>query len=347
MFMKDRKLAFRRPHGVLAWAAAASLVTLVGCRAGDGGAGTSGGAGDRLRVVATTNLVADAVQIVGGDLVQVTSLMGPGVDPHLYKAKEGDVSRMSRADAIFYGGLHLEGKMVELFEQMDERGRATIAVTDGLARERLIESEGFGGNYDPHVWFDVSMWADVVAYIGQRLGELDPENTAVYSDRVTAYRDELDSLHAWVVEETRRVPAERRVLITSHDAFGYFGRAYEMEVRGLQGISTVSEAGTADVQQLAELVATRRIPALFIESSVSPRGIEAVREAVRARGFSVAIGGELFSDALGDANSPEGTYVGMVRHNVSSIVGALNGGAVAGQVPFGEGSGALNGGSGS
>ena len=303
-----------------------TLVLVVsGCRRPNADSTSSVGKA-RLSVVATTTLVGDAVAKVGGDLVVVTSLMGPGVDPHLYKAREGDVRRMTSADAIFYGGLHLEGKMVELFEQMHERGRATIAVTDGIERSRLIESETFGGNYDPHVWFDVSLWADAITYIGESLARLDPENADTYRTNALSYRSELDELHAWVTQQVSTIPAIHRVLVTSHDAFGYFGRAYDAEVLGLQGISTVSEAGTADVQRLAELVATRKIPAMFVESSVSPRGIEAVREAVRSRGFAVGIGGSLFSDALGDTDTPEGTYVGMVRYNVTTIVKALTAG---------------------
>lgn len=309
-------------NGVLLALVAAFLV-VSGCRQSPD-ADRSGRTDGRIEIVATTNMVADVVAIVGGEHVSVTSLMGPGVDPHLYKAKAGDVSRMSKADAIFYGGLHLEGKMVELFEQMHERGGVTIAVSDAIPRDSLIESDSFGGNYDPHIWFDVSLWSMVVGYVAEGLESLDPEHAATFSANASRYRVELDALHEWVKSETARVPAARRVLITSHDAFGYLGRAYDVEVRGLQGISTVSEAGTADVQRLAEMVATRQIPALFIESSVSPRGIEAVLAAVRSRGFSARIGGELFSDALGDADTPEGTYVGMVRHNVSSIVNALD-----------------------
>jgi len=300
----------------------AFILLATGCQTGAGDRpGTE--EGTRLSVVATTNLVGDAVAIVGGGLIDVTSLMGPGVDPHLYKAREGDVRRMSSADAIFYGGLHLEGKMVELFEQMHERGRATVAVTDGIERSRLIESKTFGGNYDPHVWFDVSLWADAITHIGKSLGELDPDNAEAYERNAESYRGELEALHVWVKQRVATIPRVQRVLVTSHDAFGYFGRAYDAEVLGLQGISTVSEAGTADVQRLAETVATRKIPALFVESSVSPRGIEAVREAVRSRGFAVGIGGSLFSDALGDTDTPEGTYIGMVRYNVSTIVEAL------------------------
>jgi manganese/zinc/iron transport system substrate-binding protein len=277
----------------------------------------------RLRVVATTNLVGDAVAIVGGEHISVASLMGPGIDPHLYKASEGDVSRMTQADAIFYGGLHLEGKMVEVFEQMESRGRKTVAVTDGIDRSLLIESQTFGGNYDPHVWFDVALWSHAVLHIGESLAELDPDNASAYRANAADYVERLDSLHVWVTETIAQIPEPVRVLVTSHDAFGYFGRAYDIEVLGLQGISTVSEAGTADVQQLAETVARRRVPALFVESSVSPRGIEAVQAAVRSRGFDVRIGGSLYSDALGDADTAEGTYIGMVRFNVATIASAL------------------------
>ncbi len=310
-----------KPH-VEVFVALLVAVILGGCRPGANPQSADG----RVAVVATTNLVGDAVSIVGGEHVNVTALMGPGVDPHLYKAKEGDVTRMSRADVIFYGGLHLEGKMVELFEQMRERGRETIAVSDGVPREQLIEPESFGGNYDPHVWFDVALWKQVVHFLGEELARIDEEHADEYRMRAEDYTVQLDSLDAWMKETLSGVPATARVLITSHDAFGYFGRAYGLEVRGLQGISTVSEAGTADVQQLAEMVAERRIPALFVESSVSPRGIEAVRAAVRSRGFEVEIGGSLFSDALGDTDTPEGTYLGMVRHNVRTIANGLTAG---------------------
>ena len=277
----------------------------------------------KLGAVATTNLVGDLIQTIGGDRVEVTSLMGPGVDPHLYKAKAGDVARLSRADVIFYGGLHLEGKMVELFEEMANRGRPTIAVTDGCDKNLYIESKSFGGNYDPHTWFDVALWQCAAEYVASTLGELDPDGAATYSSNLSSALAEMDSLDSYIRNQVTRVPADRRVLVTSHDAFGYFGRAYGFEVRGLQGLSTETEAGTADVQNLASFVFETRLPALFIESSVSPRGIEAVKAAVRAKGFEVEIGGDLYSDALGEPNSPEGRYDGMVRHNVDTIVGAL------------------------
>lgn len=300
------------------------LVGLVGCSRPEG-SNSDLATAETINVVATTNLVADLVAAIGGDRVKVTSLMGPGVDPHLYKASAGDVAKMSEADAVFYVGLHLEGKMVEIFEQMTSRGKHTVAVTDGIAREMLIESRSFGGNYDPHVWFDVSLWRQAASYVAAQLGEINPVNEAVYSANNAAYQVSLEATGAWVKEKIETLPVGQRVLITSHDAFGYFGNAYEFEVHGLQGISTVAEAGTADVQELATMVAERKIPAMFVESSVPARGIEAVREAVRSKGFDVAIGGSLFSDALGDKGTPEGEYNGMVRYNVSTIVDGLLG----------------------
>ena len=300
------------------------LLAATGCRQ----AGEQNGVRDfsdrTIRVVTTTSMIADLVGIVGGERVEVDGLMGPGVDPHLFKASAGDVARMAGADVIFYNGLHLEGKMTEVFEQMRQRGLPTIAVAeDGVADSLRRESTLFQGNYDPHVWFDVALWNDVTRYVQQQLAELDPAHTATYAANAEAYLAELEALDAYVREQAARVPEAQRVLVTSHDAFGYFGRAYGFEVRGLQGISTATEAGTADVQAVAEMVATRRIPALFIESSVSPRGIEAVREAVRARNFEVVIGGTLYGDALGEPGTPVGAYLGMVRHNIDTIVTAL------------------------
>lgn len=279
----------------------------------------------RLRVVATTNIVADLARVIGGDEVDVVALMGPGVDPHLYKASEGDVVRMSNAQVIAYGGLHLEGKMAELFEQMEERGRHTVAVTDGIDRADLIDSPAFGGNYDPHVWFDVSLWIHAADHLANTFAEMDTANATGYRTRFRDYRRELQETDAYVRERAASLDSTKRAVITSHDAFGYFGRAYGFDVKGLQGISTATEAGTADVQDLAKFVAERQIPALFVESSVPRRGIEAVQAAVRARGFDVVIGGSLFSDALGQAGTPEGTYIGMVRYNVDTIVNGLRG----------------------
>jgi manganese/zinc/iron transport system substrate-binding protein len=276
----------------------------------------------RIPVVATTGMVGDVAQRVGGERVRVTTLMGPGVDPHMYKASEGDVRRIFRAELIFYNGLHLEARMGEVLAHMRGRVR-TQAVAETIATDRLLRPPEFEGAYDPHLWFDVRLWMETVRVVAEALATHDPEHAAEYEGRAAAYLSELEELDGYVREQAARVPAERRVLITAHDAFNYFGRAYGFEVRGLQGISTAAEAGTADVQALAEFIARRRIPAIFIESSVPPRAVEAVQAAVRSRGFRVEIGGELYSDALGRAGSEAGTYTGMVRHNIDTIVGAL------------------------
>lgn len=283
-----------------------------------------------IAVVATTSMIADLVRNVGGARVDVTGLMGPGVDPHLYKASEGDVLEMAGADVLFYNGLHLEGKMTEVFDQMRRRGLRAEALADAaIDPAALLASGAFSGNYDPHVWFDIALWRQVARRVQAVLAEMDPGHADVYAANADAYVRRLEVLDAYVRTQAAAVPPAQRVLITSHDAFGYFGRAYGFEVRGLQGISTAAEAGTADVQALADFVAARRIPALFVESSVSPRGIEAVRAAVRARGFDVVIGGTLYGDALGSPGTPAGSYEGMVRHNIETITRGLLGRAAA------------------
>lgn len=276
----------------------------------------------RLRVVATVGMIADVARNVGGEHVRVTGLMGPGVDPHLYKASEGDVRRLYGADVVFYGGLHLEARMGEVLEEMGERTRV-VAVTDAIPRPLLLAPPEFEGAYDPHVWFDVQLWMRTVPLVAETLAEADPAHAEEYRANAREYLAELAALDAHVRRQAARVPPERRVLVTAHDAFNYFGRAYGFEVRGLQGISTATEAGTADVQALAEFIARRKIPAVFVESSIPRRTVQAVQAAVRARGWRVRIGGELFSDALGNPGTPEGTYVGMVRHNIDTIVSAL------------------------
>jgi manganese/zinc/iron transport system substrate-binding protein len=293
----------------------------------------------RLQVVATIGMIADVTVRVGGPEVHVEALMGPGVDPHLYKARAGDVRSLARADLIFYNGLHLEAAMAEVLEEMSDRVR-TVAVTERVPRSRLLAPPEFAGAYDPHVWFDVTMWMEAVRRIADGLTEADPAHAAGYAARASAYLDELSALDSWARERAAAVPRARRVLVTAHDAFNYFGRAYGFEVRGLQGISTASEAGTADVQRLADEIARRRIPAIFVETSIPLRTIEALQAAVRSRGFDVRIGGSLYSDAMGTGGTPEATYIGMVRHNVNTIVDALraNGAVVAGAAEAESGS---------
>lgn len=278
-----------------------------------------------LNVVTTTGMIADIAKNVGGEHVQVTSLMGPGVDPHLYKASAGDVNRLFEADIIFYNGLHLEASMGKVLERFNESGATTVAVAEAIDPEKLQAPPEFEGFYDPHVWFNVAFWMDAATAVETALIEIDPDHADDYTANAQAYLAELAELDTYVSEQAARVPDDQRVLITAHDAFNYFGKAYGFEVRGLQGISTASEAGTADVQDLARFIAERRIPAIFVESSVPPRTVEAVQAAVRAQGFNVRIGGELFSDAMGSPGTDEGTYNGMVRHNIDTIVGALLG----------------------
>ncbi len=277
-----------------------------------------------IRVTATTSIVADLARAVGGSEVVVESLMGPGVDPHLYKASARDVSKMKEADLIVYNGLHLEGKMGDVFEGMQEGDISIIAVAEvSIPDSLLIPSELFQGNHDPHVWFDAELWAKAGHALATALGTLDPARQIFFYSLAVEYEEKLQELDAYVAQKVSEVPEERRVLITSHDAFGYFGKAYGFEVEGLQGISTALESGARDVQDLASLVAEREIPAIFIESSISPRGIEAVQEAVEARGFEVSIGGILYGDALGGPSSEADTYVKMVRYNIDTIVNAL------------------------
>jgi manganese/zinc/iron transport system substrate-binding protein len=278
----------------------------------------------RLHVVTTVGMIADVARNVGGEHVRVVALMGPGVDPHLYKASEGDVRRLFRADVIFYGGLHLEARMGEVLEEMGGRTRVR-AVSEVIPAEQRLSPPEFQGSYDPHVWFDVRLWEMTIDVIARTLAEADPAHARDFEANARAYHAQLAELDRYVRAQAARVPAERRVLITAHDAFNYFGRAYGFRVRGLQGISTAAEAGTADVQGLAEFIASRRIPAIFVESSIPRRTIEAVQEAVAARGFRVRIGGSLFSDAMGTPGTDEATYIGMVRHNIDTIVGALLG----------------------
>jgi manganese/zinc/iron transport system substrate-binding protein len=269
-------------------------------------------------------MIGDLALHIGGDHVEVTSLMGPGVDPHLYKASEGDVGRMSGADLILYNGLHLEGAMAEVLERLADR-IPTVAVASGIDDSLLLAPPEFLGNHDPHIWFDVSLWMRAADRVASALVEHDPAHAESYLESLAEYHRKLTRLHDYVLDVAATVPPEARVLVTAHDAFNYFGRAYGFEVKGLQGISTATEAGTADVQALAEFIAKRKLPAMFVESSVPPRSIQAVQEAVRARGFQVQIGGELFSDAMGEDGTALGTYVGMISHNIETIAAALKG----------------------
>lgn len=275
-----------------------------------------------LRAVCTTTLVADLVRVIGGEHVVVESLMGPGVDPHLYKASEGDVRRLAGADVIFYHGLNLEGKMGELFARL-RASRPVVAVAEAVDPARLRALPDHPGQYDPHIWFDVSLWREAAGAVAEALARHDPAHAAEYAARRTAYDAELAALDAEVRARLATIPRARRVLVTAHDAFAYFGARYDLEVVALQGVSTATEAGVADVKRLVDLVVERGIRAIFVETSVPERALRAVREAARARGHEVQVGEPLFSDALGDPDTPAGTYLGMLRHNVEAIVKGL------------------------
>ena len=278
----------------------------------------------RARVVSTTGMINDLVLNIGGDRVDAKALMGAGVDPHLFKASERTLRTMERADLVLYNGLHLEGGLAYVLEQMGEE-QPVDAVSRLIPEDRLLASADYANQHDPHLWFDVELWTMAAQAVQASLIELDAGSASLYETNGAAFLDRLRELDAWVLEQVNRLPPERRVLITAHDAFGYFGRAYGFEVLGIQGASTATEAGARDVQRLADLIAERRIPAIFVESSVPRRTVEALREAVQSRGFDVGIGGELFSDAMGDAGTEEGTYIGMIRANVTTITSALLG----------------------
>ena len=312
--------------GLLASLAVAVLL-LAAC---NGGTGNAESAGDRvdggpLRIVATLGQIADAVRRVGGDAVYVQALMGPGVDPHLYRASESDITRLESADAVFWNGLHLEAGLTGVLERIEDLGIRSVRVTDGIDRARLLAPPEFEGAYDPHVWFDLELWTVVVASVRDGLIAMDPAREAMYRSNAGTYIAEIEALDAYVRQQAETVPAEIRALVTAHDAFNYFARRYDFEVRGLQGISTESEASTADVQDLAQFISERGIRAVFVESSVPDQGVQAVIEAAGARGHAVVVGGEIFSDAMGEAGTPEGTYLGMVRHNIDTIVNGLMG----------------------
>lgn len=278
--------------------------------------------GAKFRVITTIGMITDIVKNVGGHRVEVIGLMGPGVDPHLYKPSAGDVQKLNSASLIFYNGLHLEAKMADILAKMSGDTQ-TVAVTDAIDRSLLLTSPEYAGQYDPHLWFNVTLWMKAVVKVRDALSEFDPESTGTYQSNAERYLAKLTELDQYVKSQVKRVRPQQRVLVTAHDAFNYFGKGYGFEVRGLQGISTATEAGIADVQALATFIAERRIPAIFVESSVSSKSLEAVKAAVQSKGFAVEIGGELFSDAMGNPGTPEGTYIGMVRHNVDTIVKGL------------------------
>lgn len=278
-------------------------------------------------VVTTTSMITDLVKQVGGDRVTVAGLMGPGIDPHLYKATASDVTRLQKAKAIFYNGLMLEGRMGDLFDRHAKRGKKIYAVASSMPEKELLRPAEFEGHYDPHVWGSAQLWSSTVEIVVKGLSEADPDGTADYTRRGEAYKGELAALHKWAQAQVQKVPPEKRVLVTSHDAFNYFGRAYGFQVVGVQGISTVTEAGLADVAKVVDFIRSRQLKAIFVESSVPRATIDRISKDSGAK-----VGGELFSDALGTPGKmhtvagetyDEGSYAGMLKHNILTAVEAL------------------------
>lgn len=294
------------------------ILFLAGCSGtGDPAQGGRSAPSGRIAVLATTGMIADAARIVGGEEAHVTALMGPGVDPHLYQPTARDQGSLRAAQLIFYNGLHLEGKMADLFESLAATKRV-VAVSDNISKERLLSWKSSAGMHDPHIWFDVRLWQEAVRAIERGYSEADPPHASDFKRRAAEYLAELDRLDQYCRDKAATLPKDERVLITSHDAFHYFGRAYGFEVVGIQGISTETEAGLRAITDAVDLIRTRHIRAIFPETSVPRAAIERVGKDGDAR-----LGPELYSDALGPPDSPAGTYAGMIRTNIDNIVEAL------------------------
>ncbi|MDN3525850.1 zinc ABC transporter substrate-binding protein [Halomonas sabkhae] len=281
-----------------------------------------------INAVATTGMVGDIVQQVGGECVTVTTLMGPGVDPHLYQASARDVATFQAGEMIFYSGYSLEGQLGDVLERLAET-RPTIGVAPASTDvDELITTQDEYG-LDPHLWMDVSLWSRIVPTVADALSQQRPACETRFQDNAEAYVAQLEGLHQWVQESIASIPEQQRILVTAHDAFNYYGRAYGIEVAGIQGLSTSTETGVADIRKMAEVVVERGVPAVFVESTISPRTVQAVIEAARQKGHEVSIGSQLYSDAMGETGTADGTYIGMLYRNTQHIVESLGGKAPA------------------
>jgi manganese/zinc/iron transport system substrate-binding protein len=275
-----------------------------------------------LNVVATTGMIADAVRQVGGGQVEVRGLMGPGVDPHAYRQTRSDIVAMTRADLTLWHGLYLEAQMEDFFHDLS-RKRNVVAVAEGIDTSKLRAHDDYADKYDPHVWMNPALWRDVVVQVQNALTATRPEAAAFFAANAQAHLAEIDQLEAYGQQLLASVPEGNRVLVTAHDAFGYFGDEYGYEVMGLQGISTQSEAGLNRIGELVDTLVDQQLTAVFVESSVSDRSMRALIEGAAAKGHQVGVGGELYSDAMGEPGTYEGTYIGMLDHNITVIAGAL------------------------
>lgn len=301
----------------------ALLLTLLGSMVGP-----SSRASDRqtrLTVVTTIAQITDLVRTVAGDRATVIGLMGEGVDPHLYQPTRSDIASLLRADIVFYNGLHLEGKMTEVFDRLKRAEKPVHAVVERIAQEDLLSPEDFEGAHDPHVWMNPQLWISTVEFVCDELSAIDPEGRSVFRENTARYVEQLRELDAYARQVLETVPEQSRVLVTAHDAFNYFGEHYGFDVLGIQGISTESEAGVRHITRLVDTLVSRRVSAVFIETTVADRNINALIAGAGSKGHAVTIGGELFSDAMGKPGSYEGTYIGMIDHNVTTITRALGG----------------------
>lgn len=278
---------------------------------------------ETIQIVATIAQIGEPMKIIGGDRVEVKSLMGPGVDPHLYEATQGDITTLQNADIILYNGLHLEGQMGEIFSKLKET-KTTLAIGESIDEERLLKDEE--GAIDPHIWFDLDLWKEALESATEALKKYSPKDADYFEHNKQIYFTKIEELKAEAIEKLSSIPKEQRVLVTAHDAFGYFGRMYAIDVIGLQGLSTEDEVGLSDIQSTVDLLIEKQVPAVFVESSINQNSIQAVIEGAAKKGLKVELGGELFSDAMGKAGTEEGTYLGMYRHNVNTIYQGLMGG---------------------
>ena len=324
-------------RSVPAWLHLSLCLVLAAFLAGCGGSGdttessgasgqtATNGEGGGFKIVTTTGMVTSIVEVVAGDRATVTGLVGEGVDPHLFTAGRNDVKQLLEADIVFFSGLLLEGKIAEDLGRVREKGKPVIEVTTTIDRSYLRTPPEFEGHPDPHVWMDVAAWSKAVSEVARAMAEFDPPNKAEYEKNAADYLAKLTDLDKYIRERVATIPEEQRYLITAHDAFGYFAKAYGIQVKAIQGISTESEAGISDITELIDFIVENKVPSIFVESSVSEKNITAVIEGCAAKGFKLKIGGELYSDAMGAPGTYEGTYIGMMDHNATTVARALGG----------------------
>lgn len=277
---------------------------------------------DVIHVVVTTTMLHDLVSTIGGDAISCVGLMNEGIDPHSYSASAGDIDKMNNADIVVYNGLNLEGQMAQIFSNLNTQGKFVIGLENGIDTDLLLMDED-GFNFDPHIWFDVSLWKEAAIYVSNMLVEYDIDNSEFYLENLNNYLLELDSLECYILDRINELSLEGRILITAHDAFNYFGNRYGFEVLGLQGVSTDSEASTSDISYLSDYIVTNKINAIFPETSTSSKSIEALQEATKSRGVTVLVANQLFSDSLGDSASDTETYIKTFKYNIDTIVDAL------------------------